>query len=113
MNMIIGTTVFKLDGTAYYSPEFPRGGLAATFVCDVTHLQGTPTVTITIEHRNHDGTSWATAGTFASITAIGVKTADDVTDIQEVVRFKYEFDAGDQADDAIHFLMQAPSWRPY
>ncbi len=111
--MIIGTTLFKLDGgTAYYSPEFPRGGLSATFVVDVTHLVGTPTVVLSIEHRNPDETTFSALGTFANITTVGVKDID-LTGCKEVLRFKFEFDAGDAATDGIHFLMMAPSWRPY
>ena len=110
--MIIGTTVFKFDGTPYYSPEFPRGGLAATFAADVTHLQGAPTFTITVEHRNSEDTTWTSLGTFSSVTSAGAVSAD-LTGIKEIVRFVYTFDAGDDATDAVHFLMQAPSWRPY
>jgi hypothetical protein len=43
---------------------------------------------------------------------VGVATKD-LTGCEEIVRFKYSFDAGDAATDGIHFLMQAPSWRPY
>ena len=52
--MIVGSTLFKLDGNAYYSPEFPRGGLAATFAVDVTQIVGSPTFTITVESRNSE-----------------------------------------------------------
>jgi len=110
--MIVGTTVFKLDGSNYYSPEFPRGGLAATFAMDVTHLEGSPTVTVTVEHRNHDETSWTDFGTFASITTTGAKSVD-ITGAKEVLRFRYTFDAADASTDGMHFLMMAPSWRPY
>ena len=110
--MIIGTSVFKMDGTAFYSPEFPRGGLAATFAVDVTHLVGSPTVTIGVESRNEDDTSWTSSGAFTSITSVGAASTD-ITGLLEVVRFKISFDAGDDATDGIHFLMMAPSWRPY
>lgn len=29
--MIVGTTIFKMGGNPYYTPQFPRGGLAALF----------------------------------------------------------------------------------
>ena len=109
---VVGTTIHKLDGTAFYSPSFPRGGLAATFVANVTHLSGTPTVAIEVEHRNQDDTSWTSGATFAAITTTGVKTADG-QNLLEILRFKYTFDAGDAATDAIHLIMQAPTWRPY
>ena len=110
--MVVGTTLFKIDSTPYYSPEFPRGGLAATFAIDVTHMVGSPTVTVSIESRNTEDTSWTANGSFSSITASGHSTVD-LSDLKEIVRIKYEFDAGDQVTDGFHFLMQAPSWRPY
>jgi len=112
MSMIVSTTIFKMDGTAFYSPEFPRGGLAATFALDVSHLVGNPTVTVTVQHRNEDETSFSDAGTFTSITTTGAKSVD-VSALKEVVRLKVEFDAGDDSTDGMHFLVMAPSWRPY
>ena len=110
--MIVGTTIFKMDGTAYYSPSFPRGGLAGTFTVDVTHMEGSPTFKITVQHRNEDATTWDTAGTFTDITSADDHTLD-VEGLKQIIRFKFEFDAGDQSTDGVHFIMQAPSWRPY
>jgi hypothetical protein len=110
--MIVGSTIWKFDGNPYYSPEFPRGGLAGTFVIDVSHVNATPDVTVTIEHRNAEDTSFTTAATFSSITAVGVATKD-ATSLKEIIRLKFEFDAGDATNAAIHFLIQAPTWRPY
>lgn len=112
ISMIVGTTLFKLDGTAYYSPEFPRGGLSATMAAHVTHVEGSPTFGITIEERNEDETSFTTNDSFSGITSAG-NVQKDVSSLKEIIRFKYSFDAGDQATDAVHFMMQAPSWRPY
>ena len=111
--MVVGTTLFRLDGTAYYSPEFGRGGLAATFVVDVlnTSLSASQTFDIEIEHRNADSTTWTSAGTFTGMTSAGVFTKD-VSDLMEIVRLKYTF-SGTNAEDSVHYLMQAPSWRPY
>jgi len=110
--MIVGTTIFKMDGNSFYSPEFPRGGLAATFAVETRNISSGATVTITVEHRNDDDTSWSTAGTFSGITATGTSTLD-VTSIKEVVRLKFDFGAGDAATDGIHFFLPAPAWRPY
>ena len=110
--MIVGTSFFKMDGNDYYSPQFPRGGLAATFAMDVTQIVGGPTVTITIEHRNSDEQAFGDLGTFAAVTTTGVKSVDQ-TGCKEILRFKYAFDAGDDATDGIHMLMMAPTWRPY
>ena len=110
--MILGSSVFKMDGNDYFSPEFSRGGLAATFAMDVTQIVGAPTVTVTIEHRNADETTFTDLGAFTTATATGAK-AIDLTGCKEILRFKYAFDAGDDATDGIHLLMMAPTWRPY
>ncbi len=110
--MIVGTSIFKMDGTAYLSPDFGRGGLAAAFAVDVTQVVGTPSVTITVQHRNSEDTTYTDLGSFTAITAAGLYPLD-LTGIKEIARFEYEFDAGDASTDGIHFLMQAPSWRPY
>lgn len=109
--MVIGFTLFKLDGNPYFSPEFPRGGLAAAFSGDVSHVL-TANLTISVETRNSEQTGWTPLGSFAVVTAIG-PIGVDLTGCMEIVRFKYEFDAGDPPDAAVHLLMQAPSWRPY
>ena len=108
--MVVGTTLIVLDGSAYYSPSFPRGGLAAVFSVDVSHLQGVSAFVITVEHRDEHDTVFATAGTFTTVTAVGPETLE-VKSLKQIVRFKYAL-TGDPAD-GVHFIMQAPSWRPY
>ena len=110
--MVVGTTIFKMDGNEYYSPQFGQGGQAATFAVDVMNLVGSPTVTITIQTRTSEETSWTDVGSFSAITSTGAKSVD-LSGINEIVRIKYSFGAGDDATDGMHFLMQAPSWRPY
>ena len=109
--MVIGTTLMKLDGTAYYGPEFPRGGLAATFAVDVEHLSSGAGIDISIEHRNADETTWTNAGSFPSLSTTGPDQLD-VSGLKEWLRFSYIV-TGANASDAVHFLVQAPSWRPY
>ena len=93
--MVIGTTIFYLDGPAYYSPEFGRGGLAATFSVDVSHygIAGAAQFDVTVETRNSEDTTWGTAGTFSAITGTGVATLD-VTGLKEIVRFRYAMSGG-------------------
>ena len=111
--MIVGTTIQRLDGNTYYSPEFPRGGLAATFVVDVTQLVlSSGSITVIVEHRNNEDTTWSTAGTFTAITAVGAASLD-VTGLKEVVRLAFGFVTTTTTTDAAHFLVQAPTWRPY
>ena len=110
--MIVGTTFFKMDGTPYYSPEFGRGGGAAVFAADVTHVIGTLTLTMTVQHRNADEVVFTDLGAFD-----GISSADpankDLSGCKEILRIKYEFGAGDASTVGVHLLMQAPSWRPY
>ena len=110
--MIVGTTIFKMDGNTFYTPEFPRGGLAATFAVEARNISSGASVTIGIEHRNDDDTSWTSAGSFSAITATGTSTVD-ITGIKEMIRLTFTFDAGDAATDGIHFFLPAPAWRPY
>ena len=67
-----------------------------------------------VEHRNSDETTFAavTAGS-TTATSTGVIKWDVTAGLKEVVRIAVEFDGGDESTDAIHFLVQAPSWRPY
>ena len=110
--MIVGTTFFKMGGTPYLSPEFPRGGLSATMGGEMLELIGGPTLTITVQTRNADETSFTDVSSFTPITATGVFTGN-FTALSEIIRFKYTFDAGDAAADGVHLSMQEPSWRPY
>jgi len=107
--------MFYLDGNTLYSPEFPRGGLAANFAVEVQQivLGGAAQFDITVEHRNSDETTFGAAGNFAAIGGVGAASVD-LTGLKQILRFAYSFSGGSPAaDDAIHFLMQAPSWRPY
>jgi hypothetical protein len=113
--MIVGTTIFHQDGNAYHSPEFPRGGLAATFTVEVMNilLGGAGQLDVVVEHRNSEDVAWAVAGTFSAISSLGAKTLD-VTGLEEIVRISFAFSGGTpRATDAVHLLVQAPSWRPY
>lgn len=113
--MIVGTTILYLDGNTYYSPEFPRGGLAARFSVDVTQyaVSGASQFDIAIEHRNSEDTTWSTAGTFSAISSTGAASVD-VTGLKEIIRLTFAFSGGTPvAADAVHLLVQAPSWRPY
>ena len=110
--MIVGTTLYKMDGSPFFTPEFGRGGLAATFVIDATHLIGGPTVTFTIQHRISDEQSFATTGDSVAASSVAVAQVD-ATGLKEIIRIAVTFDAGDAATDGIHFLVQSPTWRPY
>jgi hypothetical protein len=111
--MIVGSTIIH-DGTgttAYYSPSFPRGGEAAVFSIDVTHKAGSPNMGVAVEHKNVEDTSWATADSFAVITATGLATKD-ISSLKEEIRFAFTFSGG-SAGDFFHVIVPAPAWRPY
>ena len=110
--MIVGTSLFKLDGNTYYTPEFSRGGLAATFVVDTTQIQTSNAVTFQVEHRNAEDTTFTAVGSAQAVTGTGTDQWD-VTGLKEIVRIAVSFDAGEASTSGIHFLILPPSWRPY
>ena len=111
--MVIGTTLMQLDGSPYYSPQFNRGGNAATFAAEMLLFSGGAGIylLIDVQHKNADDTAWTTNVSFAHLNATGVFTVN-ASAIKEQVRFKYTV-VGSAATDAMHFNMLAPAWRPY
>jgi len=107
--MLIGTLLMK-HASAYYSPTFGRGGLAAVFSCEVL-LGTTFTLDIDIEHKNAEDTTFTLLGSFTQFAAAGVDIKN-LTGIKEQVRFKYTV-GGATASSFVHFNMLAPAWRPY
>ena len=109
----IGDTVVH-DGTGttpYYSPLFGRGGEAAVFSVEATHIKGTPGLVVAIEHKNAEDTTFTNAGTFSTINSVGVATRE-ISGLKEELRFAFTFNAGSQGDFA-HVLIPAPMWLPY
>ena len=112
--MIIGSHIEHSDtgSTSYYSAVFARRGFAAVFQVDVTHIKGSSTLLVSVEHKNKDETSWAAAGTFANITTAGTATKE-IENLKEVLRFAFAFDTGGVAGDFFHVIVGTPSWRLY
>lgn len=108
--MLVGTTILKMGSTSFYSPEFRRGGLGATFSAELTHENGSASMDLDIEHRDEDGTAWSTVATFGTLTGVGTYDVS-ATAIKAVLRFKYTFTGTDLT--GFHVVMGAPSWRPY
>ena len=109
--MKVGTTLIRSDGNPYYSPSFPRGGLAAAFAVKVTHFSGLTGFTITVQHRDENEVLFTDADSFPNIDGIGPESLDE-GDLKQIIRFKYVL-TGPNVYDSVHFIMQAPSWRPY
>ena len=100
------------DGTTpYYSPPFGRGGEAAVFSIEVTHVDGSPTMVVGVDHRNVDESNWSSAGTFSDITAASVATKE-LSGLKEELRFAFTFTVG-VGGDFMHVLIPAPMWLPY
>ena len=111
--MIVGTSVFKMDGNDYFTPEFPRGGLGVVFPIDVTHTTANPTATFQLQHRNNEDTTFSdVTGASQQFTAVALENIEG-SGLKEILRIKLTFAAGDNAGAGVHFLMQAPTWRPY
>jgi len=109
--MILGATLLKGNGDAYYSPSFPRGSMTGNFRVQATSKWGTsPTLDIDIEHRNADETSFVSAGTFTQITTTGSHSKTQSA-LKEIVRLKYVI-GGTEAYAGWHFLVLAPQWVP-
>ena len=113
--MVVGQLMLFLSGNTYYSPPFPRGGLAAVFAIDPINatLSASVNFKVELEHKNSEDTTWTTLGTVASVSSTGTTSAD-LTGIKEECRFAYSFFGGSPTPtDAAHFLVMAPAWRPY
>lgn len=107
----MGFWVFKAGGVTLYFPSFPRGGLAAIFTATTLAMLGSPSLLITVEHKNQDDTSFALLGAFSSITTLNNFTKD-LSGIKEEVRFTFTVSATNDWE-GFNVLMTAPAWRPY
>ena len=108
--MTTGFNLFVMGGTALYSPSFPRGGEAALFSAETLAKIGAPSLTIDVEHKNFDDTTWTSAGTFSAITSLTVSTKD-LSGLKEEIRLKFTMTGTD--GDAFNLLIPEPAWRPY
>ena len=109
--MLIGQWIHKAGGTAMYGPTFGRGGLGCVFNATTLAMLGSPTLTITVEHKNPEDTTFTLLGAFSSITTLD-NFMKDLSGIKEEVRLKYTISAS--ADwEGFLLLMTAPAWRPY
>ncbi|MGQ0613268.1 MAG: hypothetical protein ACT4PV_05985, partial [Planctomycetaceae bacterium] len=108
--MVIGTSIFRMDGNPLFSPAFGAGGKGGTFVVEVQQVVHAPAFVITIQHRSPDETTWSDAGTFTTITVTGTQPKT-LGGLKELLRFKYSFTSTDP-EDGVHFVMLAPTWSP-
>ena len=109
--MLNATWLFKGSVNASFSPSFARRQLAATFSAYVWNLIGSPTLTITVQTKARDATSWSSAGVFDDTAVIG-NVEKYLSSLNELVRFKYSFGGGDAEGDSALVTMGAPAWLP-
>ena len=114
--MFLGRILVKDDTTsapypATYTAPFARGGLAALFTAEVTQLNGSPTLSIVVQTKNRNETSWSDVGTFTDITATGVHTKDISSGIKQQVRIAAKLTGG-SAGDFVDLRLDGISWRP-
>ena len=110
--MLVGFYIFKGDGSTQYSPSFPRQGLAATFLAQALQRVGTtPSLTIGVEHRNRDETSFVNASSFGAITNSGNPQTLDISALKEEIRFSYTLTATNAWEGFLINIL-APAWRP-
>jgi hypothetical protein len=108
MEMIVGDLLLVMNGDPYFGPPMTRSTCKAVFSVQVTNRTGSSALQIDIEHRNRDDTSWAVAGSFATINANGTYS-DTVSGLKELVRYKFTFGAGDP-EDGMYVFAAAPQW---
>jgi hypothetical protein len=111
--MLIGEYVMRLTGLDQFSAPFGRGGQNAMFSIDVLDVPGGgSTLSVDVEHKNLEDTTWAVLGSFSAITTTGVKTLT-VSGAKEMLRFNYSI-AGGSANvyDTFYINTLAPVWRP-
>ncbi len=94
---------------AYYCSGTTRQGASATFGVEVTHVGGSPTMTVEVQHKNYEETSWTGCGWFTNITATGVHLKD-VTALKQQIRLAFSFAAG-ATGDFVAFRLLAAMWR--
>jgi hypothetical protein len=101
--------IFKGDTNSTYSPEFARGGLTGLFAVMILQILNTPALTITVEGRAINATSWSTVGTFTAITTTGAKSVS-LSSLPEVLRYKFDI-TGASDTSGVCIQLFAPQWR--
>ncbi len=107
MNVLVGGYYRKGTGATQYSPTFGRGGNAALFSCEILDCDASTSLTVVIEHKNEEDTSWTTLATMTS----GVNT-QTASAIKEQLRYAITVN-GSQAWQSVYANILAPAWRPY
>ena len=108
--MTIGFNLIVMGGAPFYTPAFRRSGEQATFAIQALGIAGTPALAVDIEHKNYEDVAWTVAGSFTSISAVGL-SYKDVSSIKEMLRIKFTPTGTD--GEAFNLYIPDPAWRPY
>lgn len=108
--IVVGGYYRRFGGSAQYSPTFGRGGNAALFAVEIFAVDASTSLTVTIEHKNEEDTSWTTLATLSTMTS-GVNTVD-ASAIMEQLRYAFVVNASN-AFNSVYANVLAPAWRPY
>jgi hypothetical protein len=112
MAVYIGDLFMRSGGVSYFTPTFPRGGLAGTFLIDILAMHGSsPTLECVVEHKNVEDTSFTTAATFTSMTTTGLKQVQ-ASALKEQIRLNITV-GGAVDTNTVYANVLAPNWRPY
>lgn len=106
--MILGATLFKMNGDPYTGIVFPRQTLKAVFAVEVSNVVGAAVLTVTVETRNRADTGWTPVGTFPPIAGSGYFPFT-VAGLMELVRLTYVV-AGPGPTSGMHVFTNAPQW---
>ena len=110
--MIDGFYFVKGDGSTQYSGTFSRQALNALFAALATQKIGTtPSLTIGVEHKNHDDVAFGPAGSFSAITTASatVPVTEVILGLKEEIRFSFTITATNPWEGFM-IRMLAPAW---
>ncbi len=96
-----------------YTPVVERESITAAFTVEVLQVSGTsPSLAIDVEHKNHDEASWAVAGSFTALTAVGTG-AKVIKGLKEQVRLALTMSGtGGLGPDAwMRVVVYPPLWQ--
>jgi hypothetical protein len=106
-----GFRLFKVLLGKWYSQVFSRGGRSATFSFEVLGLVGLPRgLTVTVEHKDLDDTSWSAIQSLPVVPSAGVITTD-ASGLKELVRIAFDVTAANDRE-GFYLRIPAPKWGP-
>lgn len=101
--------LFLTSNVPVYGADIARRGSAVIFAVRATQLGGSfPVLSVVIEHKNRDETTWTTAATFSPLTVPGQTRTKGLTSPKQQLRLKLTLAAG----TAARVFIYKPRWQP-